>query len=188
MGDRNNFHPSTGSTPGTQLSSAPMPFPPSAIGGFAGWYHASSHSITYFSPYNAPTSLSTQSTSFVSPDCSSHAATGLLEASTDSGGQVVQNNTLSSPSSALSPSTTGNMSPTTPVEGSSSQSESPASGKAKRRRCWSPEPDYSEQIRERNKKRKRAGQVCDRCRVCIFICSITLNITSLPSFLPRSHI
>lgn len=188
MGDRNNFHASTGSPPGTQLSSAPMPFPPSSTGSFAGWYHASSHSITYFDPYNSPTSFSTQSTLPVSPVGPSYAATGLLEASPDSGDQVVRYNTLNSSSTALSPSTRSDMSPTTTVEGPSGEGDAPASRKAKRQRRWSPEPDYSEQIRERNKKRKRTGQACDRCRLCIFTSSITLIITSFPCFLPRSHI
>ncbi|KAJ5389949.1 uncharacterized protein N7496_001017 [Penicillium cataractarum] len=167
MEDKNNFRGNKGIRPGTQPSSTPMPFPPSSMGSFAGWYHASSHSITYFDPYNTPSQFSTQSTSPFSPVCPSCSATGLLDASPDSGDQVVPNKTLKSHSAALSPSTISNMSPTTKVEGPSSPGEGDAlaSGNAKRRRRWSPEPDYSEQIRERNKKRKRTGQACDRCRI-----------------------
>lgn len=56
-------------------------------------------------------------------------------------------------------------------------------GKKRRRSRNSPEPDYSEIIVELNKKRKRTGQACDRCRVrsglnCLrlsrHICYITL--------------
>ena len=39
-------------------------------------------------------------------------------------------------------------------------------GKKRRRSHNSPEPDYSQMILELNKKRKRTGQACDRCRVC----------------------
>lgn len=38
--------------------------------------------------------------------------------------------------------------------------------KKRRRSRNSPEPDYSQIILELNKKRKRTGQACDRCRVC----------------------
>ena len=42
----------------------------------------------------------------------------------------------------------------------------PPRGKKRRRSRNSPEPDYSQIIVELNKKRKRTGQACDRCRVC----------------------
>lgn len=42
----------------------------------------------------------------------------------------------------------------------------PLGGKKRRRSRNSPEPDYSEIIVELNKKRKRAAQTCDRCKVC----------------------
>lgn len=41
----------------------------------------------------------------------------------------------------------------------------PPRGKKRRRSRNSPEPDYSQIIVELNKKRKRTGQACDRCRV-----------------------
>jgi hypothetical protein len=44
--------------------------------------------------------------------------------------------------------------------------EKPQRVKKRRRSRNSPEPDYSQMILELNKKRKRTGQACDRCRVC----------------------
>jgi hypothetical protein len=42
----------------------------------------------------------------------------------------------------------------------------PLDGKKRRRSRTSPEQDYSEIMVELNKKRKRTGQACDRCKVC----------------------
>ncbi|KAF7715016.1 Fungal Zn(2)-Cys(6) binuclear cluster domain-containing protein [Penicillium ucsense] len=42
--------------------------------------------------------------------------------------------------------------------------------KKRRRRPSSPEPDYQEQVATHNKKRKRTGQACDRCRCRRYKC------------------
>ncbi|KAF3386528.1 hypothetical protein F1880_000553 [Penicillium rolfsii] len=49
-------------------------------------------------------------------------------------------------------------------------SEEPQRVKKRRRSRNSPEPDYSQIILELNKKRKRTGQACDRCRVRRYKC------------------
>ncbi|OOQ90927.1 hypothetical protein PEBR_01888 [Penicillium brasilianum] len=46
----------------------------------------------------------------------------------------------------------------------------PLDGKKRRRSRTSPEPDYSEMMVELNKKRKRTGQACDRCKIRRFKC------------------
>ncbi|KAJ5389947.1 uncharacterized protein N7496_001015 [Penicillium cataractarum] len=47
--------------------------------------------------------------------------------------------------------------------------------KKRRRSRNSPEPDYSQIILELNKKRKRTGQACDRCRVRRYRCDPSRN-------------
>lgn len=57
----------------------------------------------------------------------------------------------------------------TPASGSIKQEDGERSQRVQKRRRSrnSPEPDYSQIILELNKKRKRTGQACDRCRVCL---------------------
>jgi hypothetical protein len=87
-----------------------------------------------------------------------------------------------SPTPTATPSTVENTEPTqttssatlvnddaesTPASGIIKQDDGEKSQRVtKRRRSRnSPEPDYSQIILELNKKRKRTGQACDRCRV-----------------------
>jgi hypothetical protein len=88
-----------------------------------------------------------------------------------------------SPTPTANPSTVENTEPTqtttsatlvnddaesTPASGGIKQEDGEKSQRVKKRRRSrnSPEPDYSQIILELNKKRKRTGQACDRCRVC----------------------
>lgn len=57
-------------------------------------------------------------------------------------------------------------SPPAPGSMNGNNGAQPPRGKKRRRSRNSPEPDYSQIIVELNKKRKRTGQACDRCRVC----------------------
>lgn len=59
-------------------------------------------------------------------------------------------------------------SPPAPESINGNDGAQPPRGKKRRRSRNSPEPDYSQIIVELNKKRKRTGQACDRCRVCLF--------------------
>lgn len=88
-----------------------------------------------------------------------------------------------SPTLTATPNTIGNTEPTQtttsatlvkdnaepkPARGGIQQEDEEKSQRVKKRRRSrnSPEPDYSQIILELNKKRKRTGQACDRCRVC----------------------
>lgn len=132
------------------------------------------------------TFATTVSTSAPAPD-----ATSLLDVSRYSG-NLSHSNTLdgsssapANPTSALTTSITSNLHPPTTLDSPEGEGEALPRGQPRRRRQGSSERDYSEEIRNLNKKRKRTGQACDRCRVCLSISSHScpVFVTGAPSCL-----